>query len=546
MNGRSDEHLPFDLPDLWRLLEDVEGGVADPKLCDELSALLERSPAARRAYLEYFQQSAVLRMEAAKLRERGLLPVVGSAQQTRRTIQLSVLAAAAMVTLAALVAALITVARPERFSAAVVAETRWSVNGVEHASGGKEVYVSEGSTVRVLSGTLRLEMVSGERLVMQGPAEVAFPELHRPQLRRGWLWIDAGKSDEPFQIETSALQIRDIGTRFGVRATEDGIVEVHLVSGRVEVLAGNERKLLADMNEAGKALAVSEDRGIQQILLAADPFPALPALLRRPAGYRTSVLGQSPVGYWKLDDDSGGRLTNEIAGSSTGGTAPAVRRGEPGLGAAGGFGGFEEKSRSLYLDGSPGRSVVMGIEGLHGVSRREGAVSFWVKRPGNPPRRDEALWLAGIGEEEMLIPNEAILHTRLTRSGQVVFEIENDDDDVFLSSSRSIADGRWHQVVASWGPDTVDLFIDGHLVARDNGKRTLKEGNFRGRYVRFGKPSRDLEKDLSPFTGWVDEIALWDRPISKMEVLVQYKAARGGSDGRPRTGRNRSTDTDDP
>lgn len=101
MSGQSDDHLRLDLQELWRLLDDLEEGVADPTRCDELGSLLELSPAARRAYLEYFQQSAVLRIEAAKLRERGLLPLVGEAQQTRRALQRSILAAAALVAFAA-------------------------------------------------------------------------------------------------------------------------------------------------------------------------------------------------------------------------------------------------------------------------------------------------------------------------------------------------------------------------------------------------------------------------------------------------------------
>jgi hypothetical protein len=82
-------------------------------------------------------------------------------------------------------------------------------------------------------------------------------------------------------------------------------------------------------------------------------------------------------------------------------------------------------------------------------------------------------------------------------------------------------------VVASWGPESVGLFIDGRLVAQDRGKRILREGSFRGRYVRFGKPSRDMEAKVNPFTGWVDEIALWDRPLTEAEVAIQFEAARG-------------------
>lgn len=535
MSGRSDGEPGFDLAELWRLLEDVEEGVADPARGDGLVALLERSPAARRAYLEYFQQSAVLRMEAAKLRERGLLPVVGSAQQTRRAFQRSVLAAAAVVALAAVVAALIAVTRPEpaRLAAAVAAETQWSVDGVEQTRGDEAISVAEGSRVRVASGTLKLEMESGDAMVVQGPAEVFFPTLHRPQLRRGWLWIDAGKSDESFQVGTPSLRIRNIGTRFGVRVAAVGVTEVHLVSGRLEVSGGKAGTPVADLAEPGKAFAFSAAGAIEEIPLAGDPFPSLLELLRQPADYRTTVLGQAPVGYWRLDDPPGQALSNEISASSVGRISHAVRQGEPGVGVADVYAGFADAGHSLYLDGSEHRSVVHGIDGLNGVSRREGAVSFWIRRLADAPQRDETLWLAGPGEGELPLPSAAILHTRLTSAGRVVFEIENEGDDVSLASARSVANGGWHHVVASWGAASVDLFIDGQLVARDSGKRTLREGSFRGRYVRFGKPGLDGPEGLNPFTGWVDEIALWDRPLSPTEVGIQYRSALGLSGGSP-------------
>lgn len=161
------------------------------------------------------------------------------------------------------------------------------------------------------------------------------------------------------------------------------------------------------------------------------------------------------------------------------------------------------------------------------MNRREGAVSFWIRRPASVPGRDEMLWLAGLGDEGLLLPNKAILQTVLTASGHVVLEIENEDDDVYLSSSRNIADGLWHQVVASWGPKSVDLFINGRLAAQDSAPRVLAEGNFRGRHVRFGKPSFEQFERFNSYTGWVDEIALWDRPLSPAEVDIQFRSAIG-------------------
>lgn len=260
---------------------------------------------------------------------------------------------------------------------------------------------------------------------------------------------------------------------------------------------------------------------------AVDPFPTLPKLLAQPASYRTTVLGQSPVGYWPLDAARGDELRNHVHGSSTGLLSSGVRSGEPGMGQAGGFAGFVAANRSLYLNGSLDYAVIHGLDGLHGVNRREGAVSFWIRRPASVAGRDEMLWLTGLGDEGWLLPNKAVLHVALTASGHVVFEIENEDDDVYLSSSSNIADGRWHQVVASWGPKSVDLFIDGRLAAQDRASRVLAEGNFRGRHVRFGKPSFEQFERFNSFTGWVDEIALWDRPLSPAEVEIQFRSAIG-------------------
>ena len=308
----------------------------------------------------------------------------------------------------------------------------------------------------------------------------------------------------------------------------EGAVEVHLVGGRVEVLVSKSGKVLGDLKKGGKAFAFTTKGEEEELPLATDPFPDLPSLLERPANYRTTVLGQAPTGYWPLDEPKDGVLFNQVRESSSGLLGQAVRGGEPGPGREDGFPGFPGANRSLYLDGSPEQSVVAGIDGLHGVMRREGAVSFWIRRSPGETARDEILWLAGFGQKKKWMPpTQAILQAYLTTSGRIVFEIENGDADVYLSSSRNIVDDRWHQVVASWGPSSVDLFVDGRLTARDVEPRTLEEANLRGRFVRFGKPSLNQTKQFHSYTGWVDEIALWDRPLSATEVDCQFRAVVG-------------------
>ncbi|MCH7228817.1 LamG-like jellyroll fold domain-containing protein [Haloferula sp. A504] len=421
-------------------------------------------------------------------------------------------------------------ARPEPgiLEAAVSPQTRWTVNGVAQEARGGPVDVVEGSTVQVASGTVRLALDSGELLALRGPAEVAFPSLRRPWLKSGWLWLDTGSSDEGFEVEAAGLQIRDVGTRFGVRVPVEGPVEVHLVEGRVEVLDRPGGTRVAGFDQPGTAFVVEGNGKTREIDPAVDPFPDMPTLLSGPADYRAAVMGQAPAGYWTLDDEAADRrLANRVRGSSTGFLAEKVRAGEPGIGPLESFDGFPAANRSLFMEGGSDQSVVAGLDGLHGVKRREGAVSFWIRRnPADTPR-EEILWLAGAGTGERRVPDEAALHARLTASGRVLFEIENGDDDVSVSSARNIADGSWHHVVASWGPSSVDLYIDGSLNARDAESRSLEDGRFRGRFVRFGKPSRDLYDTFDAYTGWVDEIALWNRPLTGTEVALQFEAAKG-------------------
>jgi ferric-dicitrate binding protein FerR (iron transport regulator) len=521
----------LDVSALWQLLEELEAGTLDGGHQAELEALLISSPAARRAYLEFFQQSAVLRMEAAKLHEQGLMPVIGSGLQTRRNLQRSLVAAAAVVMLAGVVAALIAVARPRpaKVAAVVTRQTEWTINGIRGDSSGTEVEVIEGSTIRVASGTVRLETESGNLVVVQGPAEVRFPSFAAPQVRKGWLWIDAQASEETFVIGAGAYQVRDIGTRFGVRVPEDGSVEVHLIEGRVEVRKPGDPAFSKILDAAKSALAFPANGVTEEVELAADPFPKLPQLLARPADYRTTVLGQSPAGYWPLDETDRSTLANKVHGGPLAVADEDTRIGEPGVGRSQGFHGWSSDNFSIYLGGSKEKSVITRLGGPLGIKRKEGAVSFWFRREPGGLDADEVLWLAGVSSPTSRVPTHTAVHTRIDSSGRLVFEVANGESDVLLSSTRSLADGHWHHVAASWSPSSVDLHVDGQLMARDVRERDLGDGRLTGRHVRFGKPSRDLEASHRPFRGWVDEIASWTRPLSQTEVEWQYRSALGAT-----------------
>ena len=528
MKGEPHHDGTVDAVDLWRVLQDLEDGSLEPGERDGLMELLERSPAARAVYLEYFEQAAILTAEAATHAEQGILPVLEEPRRFRKSFRRSVLAAAAVLALSALIAALIAIKQPKPgiLTAEVAAETQWAVDGKMQDPNSDALTVVEGSAVRVFSGTVKLQLESGALMVLQGPALAAFPKPEHPVLKQGWLWIDSGAAEDPLEVETPGVLVRDVGTRFGVRVTEEGATEIHLVDGVVELISNHTREQLAVLKPDGEGVLIPPAGERTALPLARDPFPGLPDLLGAQPNYRTTVLSQAPVGYWRLNEQALGEAANELPEGSVGRHALEAMVGEPGVGAADGFHGFGEDNYSVSLAAGSEKSLIYMLDSPGGVSMKEGAVGFWARRvPGR--EKEEILWLAGESASEESVPEDS-MYAYLTDSGRIQFFMENGKFDVLVSSTRSVVDGHWHHIVASWGPSAVDLYVDGKRVARDDDFRVLQEGVFSGKYVRFGKPvTRSNRRRAGPFTGWVDEIALWNRPLTPAEVHHQFRSARG-------------------
>ncbi|MDG1071309.1 MAG: hypothetical protein P8P32_06845 [Akkermansiaceae bacterium] len=450
-------------------------------------------------------------------------------RRRKRDVTRSALATAAILTIAAVVMTFIMVKRsnPPGLVCDLVPGTQWEVTGGSRDPGADQLKVTEGSTVRVLSGTVKMEMESGAVMVMRGPAEVAFPKLQEPVLKKGWLWIDSADGAETFTLKTPDLIVRNLGTRFGVRVPEDGPSEIYLVKGTLEVERTNEEGEVISLEPKDTGFFVDQEGGLKVVPLSPDPFPNLPELLAAPLDYRTAVLSQGPAGYWKLDSLEGKILENEVTGGLAGYRGNEAFQGQPGIGSEGRFDGFSDENHAIRLTGDPLTSVITKIDIPGGISRKEGGVSFWIRRELGS-NEEEILWLAGKTPDDAAIsPKEAIMHARLASSGKVEFFIENGKFDILLSSNFSVVDNQWHHIAAGWGPSAVELYVDGKRVGRVDDFGSLKPGVMHGEYVRFGKPSSELAREgKHSFSGWVDEIAIWNRPLVSAEIAQQFKAAR--------------------
>ena len=526
------------LRQLEQLIQDLEDGCISAADRHLLTELLTTDAKIRRHYCAHMAFSAAMNSKAEVEAALGnWIPENPSEPSERKLMLKSFLAAAAVVFLFAAVAGVVEMNRPNKLTMEVLAPlgTFWSMENPDGEVLKDGAPFHEGGIVVVHSGTLSLKLKSGTQMVVQGPARIKFPSEKQFKVEQGWLWVNTAKGSDQLTVESGGLRFQDIGTRFAVRSRDDGRAELHVVEGRVKV--DNLHTGVAPVFAARDQGVLFQENGEMEFIgLAVDPFPGLPNLFKSHKRYGTIILGQSPVGYWQMDDSEADRILNTVAGGveahtgipKNGGPNRAVEQGVSGPRPTDGFGGFGDENKGVAFKGGQDVTSVMNLGSASGVTNEEGSVSFWFKRSSEITMA-ETLWWAGAGYDDETEWERGISIT-LAASGRIKMFVESGDEDLSATSSRRVADGRWHHVVASWNLESSELYIDGSLAASDEASSSDRK-KFTGFQVRFGKYGRytnpeDVE-ELRLFNGSADEIALWNRALTKREAFLQFDAGVG-------------------
>ena len=90
-------------------------------------------------------------------------------------------------------------------------------------------------TLHLQSGTVEIALVNGVLLAVQGPAKFEFHSPDRLALTEGRLSATVLGQAHGFTVETPAAKVVDLGTRFGVQADANGVTEVHVFEGKIDV-----------------------------------------------------------------------------------------------------------------------------------------------------------------------------------------------------------------------------------------------------------------------------------------------------------------------
>jgi hypothetical protein len=386
--------------------------------------------------------------------------------------------------------------------------------------------------LRISSGRLSLAF-GGVSVTVVGPADLELKSRDRVFCHRGKIRVLVPPGAEGFTVHATGYEVVDLGTEFGLNVGSDGKSQLMVFRGEatVSVLDKDQRSLGSALIENHRAVEI--DLGAKRIRdVAARPGdfvdrvePALPPLDLAPA-YAAEVLKAGPWGYWRFEKLVGQQVFNEVAGGPPLRTLGGVQL-TPALGtnrsAVFGAGDF---TQALLMDGrwTPPRDGGYAIE-------------LWVQAAAlRPDLFSQSALVSLIAAQDGPDENHVSLIELTARSSQSPHDpcavrfldrfpaARTGGTNVF--SRRTFVPAGWHHIVGQKAGDILELYIDGELVGTSpaplnaNGLGTTECRLLVGRLKLH--PRNELV-EMRPFEGRIDELAVYDRPLTAQEIRAHAK-----------------------
>jgi hypothetical protein len=389
--------------------------------------------------------------------------------------------------------------------------------------------------LRLRSGGATLVFLTGVRLTLEGPADLDLLAIDRVFCRRGRLRAWVPKGAEGFVVASPASAVVDMGTEFALNVDADGRSRVMVFEGAAEAAllgrAGSPER--TQLVERSKAFEIDpRTRRIAETDATPEGFvgaarPPVPALALDP-DYAGAVLRSRPRGYWRFEaiDGGSGTVANEVPGG------PPLRASGPVDVARGPAGNgclvFRADAAEQFLttDGpwelprAPGHAVELWFlsEGISHAS----LVGFFppMKRTNMAGQRRYVHSFI----VELTVDDRPTLYrpasVRFLHRWPLDYKVGNN-----LISERVYVPRRWHHVVAQKKGDRMELYFDGVpevSMPLEPDHPTLSCQLVVGRR----NPDSLDPHDPRPFVGRLDELAIYDHPLSADEVRRHYRLAR--------------------
>jgi hypothetical protein len=239
----------------------------------------------------------------------------------------------------------------------------------------------------------------------------------------------------------------------------------------------------------------------------------------RPASYTEHILASRPLAYWRLEEMEG-RIAHDATGREH-------------------HGGFEHEI-ALYLPGadSPGfRRIPSVNRAAHfaggriaariGISAESYSAEFWFWNglPIDARAVTGYLLEASSGADRT---NGDILglggSAGTTAPGRLFFTL-GPRRSLCLSGKTEISPKTWHHIVLTRSGSRVTVYLDGNSEPEIAGTPGAPQESTHVSFFLGSRHDRDAN-----FEGKLDEVALYDRPLTRAEVAEHFRAARSGQE----------------
>jgi Concanavalin A-like lectin/glucanases superfamily len=215
-----------------------------------------------------------------------------------------------------------------------------------------------------------------------------------------------------------------------------------------------------------------------------------------------------PVGMWPFNEGKG-TVAYDYSGHHNNGTLEGLAEWAPGRFQGG-----------LNFNGN---AAVVRVPNSSSLEPASVSVSAWVNSSGSPGSYRHILAKGGNG----CIAASYGLYTGA--NGGLEFYVSTNQGTSYTVSpdaGQSVWNGKWHNVVGTYDGSSVRLYVDGQQVGSGTPDTAL---------IAYGLPSSneltiggytDCPSLSLDFSGGIDEVKVFDRPLSPAEIAVGYQLSQ--------------------
>lgn len=385
--------------------------------------------------------------------------------------------------------------------------------------------------LRFRSGRLFLNMFTGVSLVVEGPADVELLSFDKVHVRSGRLRARVPEGAEGFVVSGPGSAVVDLGTEFGLNIGSKGQMQGKVFQGMVEAALLNEEgtyRRSRMMDPKSKSFNINPETEVIDAGFQDEDFvprwTQATASLRLDRRYRETVLQSKPWGYWRFETLVDGTIPNEIP------DRPSLRAEGPIHLSS----GDQDNRNVVFEPGATGQYLT--VDGLWEPPRQPGyAAELWFVTQGIS---HSALVTLLEDSPTVRVEHSSELHFKflLELTSRVRGKLHqpaslrllhrfptsyNGGDNLY--SKINYMPWRWHHLVGQLNDRRMELYLDGEPtppLSVDPAYANRACQILFGRLTKIPKHNEDTSR---PFVGGMDEVAIYDRPLTIEEIRSHYR-----------------------